>query len=89
MTRKKLYHIIFTRTASKDYKSIKDAKLLKRINTILDDLKTNPLLGKPLHGEFVDCRSIKTFSFRLIYKVEKQNVLITILRIQHRKESYR
>jgi len=89
MTRKKLYHIIFTRTARKDYESIKNIKLLKRINTILDDLKTTPLFGKPLHGEFTGCRSIRTFSFRLIYKIEKHDVIVTILRIQHRKESYR
>jgi len=89
MTRKKLYHIVFTRTAKKDYESIKDKKLLKRVNAILEDLKSNPLFGKPLHGEFVECRSVRTFSFRLIYRVGKHAVIITILRIQHRRESYR
>lgn len=89
MTRKKLYRVVFTRTARKDYEAIRDAKLLKRINSILEDLKSNPLLGKLLYGEFVECRSIKTFSFRLIYRVEKHDVVITVLRIQHRRESYR
>ena len=89
MTRRKLYRLVFTRTARKDYEAIRDAKLLKRINSILEDLKSNPLLGKPLHGEFAECRSIKTFSFRLIYRVEKHDVVITVLRIQHRRESYR
>ena len=87
--RQKLYHIVFTRTATKDYESIRDKKLLKRINTILEDLKTDPFLGKPLHGDFADCRSIRTFSFRLIYRIEKHDVVITVLRIQHRRESYR
>ena len=85
----KSYHIFFTRTAKKDYEAIKDKKLLKRINTILDDLKSNPLLGKPLHGEFIGCKSIKTFSFRIIYRIEKHDVIITVLRIQHRREVYR
>jgi len=89
MKRKKLYHIVFTRTARKDYESIKDQKLLKRINAILDDLKSNPLLGKPLHGEFIGCKSVKTFSFRLIYKIDKYRIAIIILKIQHRKQSYR
>lgn len=89
MTRKKLYRIFLTRTARKDYESIADVKLLKRINLILEDLKINPLLGKPLHGDFTECRSISTFSFRLIYRVEKHDVVITVLRIQHRRESYR
>jgi len=89
MKRKKTYHIVFTKTARKDYDSIKDKKLLKRINIILDDLVHNPLLGKPLHGEFEDCKSIRTFSFRLIYKVDRGNITIVVLRIQHRKESYR
>ena len=89
MTRKKLYYVVFTKTAQKDYESIRDKKLLTRINTILDELKSNPLLGKPLHGEFIGCRSIRTFSFRLIYRIDKQKVIITVLRIQHRRESYR
>jgi addiction module RelE/StbE family toxin len=87
--RQKLYRIVFTRTATKDYESIRDKKLLKRINIILEDLKSDPLLGKPLHGDFADCRSIKTFSFRLIYRIEKHDVVIAVLRIQHRRESYR
>ena len=89
MKEKKKYRIVFTRTARKDYESIKDKKLLKRINTILDDLLSDPLLGKPLYGEFTDCRSVRTFSFRLIYKVDKHNIVITVLRIQHRREAYR
>ena len=89
MKKEKKYRILFTRTTRKDYESIKDEKLLKRINIILDDLLFNPLLGKPLHGEFTDCKSIRTFSFRLIYKVDKRNIIITVLRIQHRREVYR
>ena len=89
MSREKHYKILFSRTAQKDYKSIKDAKLLKRINTILDDLQTNPFMGKPLQGEFEGLRSVKTFSFRLIYEIDKNILTITVLKIQHRKESYR
>jgi len=89
MRREKLYRIFLTKTARKDYVSIKNKKLLKRINTILEDLKANPLMGNPLHGEFRGCRSIKTFSFRLIYLTNRKDIIITVLRIQHRKESYR
>ena len=89
MKRKKIYSVLFTKTARKDYESIKDKKLLNRINTILEDLATDPFLGKPLHGEFSGARSIRTFSFRMIYRIDKKEIIITILRIQHRKESYR
>lgn len=89
MSRKKLYRVVFTRAALKDYEKIRDKKLLRRINIILDDLASDPMLGKPLYGEFTDCRSVKTFSFRLIYRIEKHCLVITVLRIQHRKESYR
>ncbi|MFA6637009.1 MAG: type II toxin-antitoxin system RelE/ParE family toxin [Candidatus Omnitrophota bacterium] len=89
MTRKKHYVVLFSRLAQKDYASIKDKKLLKRINVILEDLETNPFSGKPLHGEFQGCRSIKTFSFRIVYEIGKSKIVITVLRIQHRKESYR
>ena len=89
MTRKKRYIVALTKIARKDYESIKDKKLLRRINTILEDLETNPLKGKPLYGEYEGCRSIKTFSFRLIYLINKTDIIITVLKIQHRKDSYR
>ncbi len=88
MTRKKHYNVLLSRSAQKDYTSIKDKKLLRRINTILEDLEIHPFLGKPLHGEFQGCRSVKTFSFRVIYEIEKEIVIINVLRIQHRKNSY-
>ncbi len=89
MTRIKRHKVFFSRTAYKDYKSIKDKKLLKRINTILEDLEHDPFIGKPLHGEFEGLRSVKTFSFRVIYEIEKTRLIITVLKIQHRKDSYR
>jgi addiction module RelE/StbE family toxin len=89
MTRNKHYTVLLSRPAQKDYKSIKDKKLLRRINTILEDLAINPFLGKPLHGEFEGCRSIKTFSFRIVYEIDKDKIIITVLRIQNRKESYK
>ena len=89
MTRRKYYRVFLSRTAQKDYASIKDKKLLKRINIILETLAVNPFLGKPLRGEFIGLYSIKTFSFRIIYEVDKTSIVITVLRIQHRKDSYR
>ena len=89
MTRNKHYAVFLSRPAQKDYSSIKDKKLLKRINIILEDLAITPFLGKPLHGEFEGCRSIKTFSFRIVYEIERNKIVITVLRIQHRKKSYK
>ena len=89
MKRRKHYKVLLSRTAQKDYKSIKDKKLLRRINIILEDLKDNPFIGKPLHGEFEGLRSVKSFSFRLIYEIEKSSLIIIVLKIQHRKDSYR
>lgn len=89
MKRERHYKVFLARSAQKDYAAIRDKKLLRRINTLLETLKQNPFLGKPLQGEFEDCRSIRTFSFRLIYEIDKTRLIITVLRIQHRKESYR
>lgn len=90
MTQKSRYGIYLSRTAHKDYLLIYDKKLLRRINAILDEgLRDNPFLGKPLHGEFKGLWSIKTFSFRIIYEVDKTSHIITVLKIQHRRDSYR
>ena len=88
MKRKNQYKVLLSKSAQKDYASIRDKKLLRRINAILEALEIQPFLGKPLHGEFQGCRSVKTFSFRVIYEIEKNRIIITVLRIQHRKDSY-
>lgn len=50
-------------------------------------LKEFPFAGKLLSGEFKGARSLRAWPYRIIYKIEGQNIIIES--IKHRQESYR
>ncbi|MBI3306329.1 MAG: type II toxin-antitoxin system RelE/ParE family toxin [Candidatus Omnitrophica bacterium] len=87
---KQKYKIEFTKTAQKDYESIRDAKLLRGINRIIDEIKEDPYQFKKLSGPFSHLRSAKTFSFRVLYQIaENGQLLVWVISIDHRKDVYR
>lgn len=86
----KKYRIKFTKTGQKDYDSIRDAKLRRGINRILDDIKEDPHQFKKLHGPLSHLRSAKTFSFRVLYQIaENGDLLVWVVAIDNRKDVYR
>ncbi|MBI3313628.1 MAG: type II toxin-antitoxin system RelE/ParE family toxin [Candidatus Omnitrophica bacterium] len=87
---KQKYKIEFTKIAQKDYESIRDAKLLRGINRIIDEIKEDPYQFKKLSGPFSHLRSAKTFSFRVLYQIaENGQLLVWVISIDHRKNVYR
>lgn len=85
----KRFRVVLTAQARDDYEKIRNRKLLDRINEILSSLETDPFRGKPLHGAFRGLRSVKTFSYRIIYRIEGSLLVVTIIKIEHRKDVYR
>ena len=82
------YQVRFTKDARKQFEKLKDEKLKERIASILEYLGSYPLAGKMLHGEFKGCRTYKTFSFRIIYQIFHSELVIVVLKIQHRRDVY-
>jgi len=84
------YSVQFTKTAQKDYDSIRDAKLRRGINRILDEIKEDPCQFKKLSGPFSHLRSAKTFSFRVLYQIAAEGkLLVWVVAIDHRKDAYK
>ena len=83
------YTLYFTPPAQKDYQSVRDLKLKKGINRILDEIKEDPYQFKKLSGPLSHLRSAKTFSFRILYYIENKKLMITVVSIDHRKDVYR
>ena len=78
--------------------SAKARKELKQISRIyektaiieaIDDIKEDPLLGKPLNREFFGMFSYKVGVYRIVYKITEQDKKIIVLRIRHRSTVYR
>jgi len=60
-------------------------KAKKKIGSLL----LNPLLGKPLKGEFSGLRSLKAWPVRIIYIFNPKQKSITIITVDYRGDVYK
>lgn len=58
------------------------------IRSILDDLKTDPFLGKALQGDFIGLRSLRFKRYRVIYRVDAKHRVLQILLAGQRTNIY-
>lgn len=86
---KQPFSIELAASVAKDYERIRDRKLLRGINRVLDEIKVNPYPFKKLSGPFAGLRSAPTFSFRIVFRVLEEKRVILVVAIDHRKQVYR
>ena len=60
-----------------------------RVVAAIDGLKRSPLAGTLLKGQHTGLRRIRVGSFRIIYEVRNEELVILVLRVGHRREIYR
>jgi len=82
-----MFNIIFDKKAAIYFKKL-DSENKIRIGKKLEDLKTNPELGKPLTGNLSGLWSLRIGKYRLIYQIKNQELVIFILDLGHRKNVY-
>ena len=63
-------------------------KQKRQLEAGLDSLSTTPYGGKPLKGELRGYWSFRVGVYRIIYVIKETEVIVEVLRIQHRKEVY-
>ncbi|OGG14097.1 hypothetical protein A3D77_06320 [Candidatus Gottesmanbacteria bacterium RIFCSPHIGHO2_02_FULL_39_11] len=76
----------FSKNALKNLQKIPFSEHVK-IQKKLDDLMTDPFLGKKLQGEFENLRSLKAWPYRILYTIEDN--IILIYKISHRQGVYK
>jgi mRNA interferase RelE/StbE len=82
------FSISIKQSAAKALEKIpKDDRL--RVISAIDQLKTNPTAGGVLKGEFAGLRRIRIGSYRVVYEVQDQKLVVLVIRIGHRREVYR
>ncbi len=65
-----------------------DKKERNRIIDKLKDLANNPELGKPLTGKLAKLWSLRIGDYRVLYQIRRDELLIFVLKIGHRKNIY-
>lgn len=85
------YKIEFTSSAAHAFDKLFSTykPIAKRILAAIDELKTQPTLGKKLSGQLKGSRSLRVGDYRVIYIIIEHHILIQILAIGHRREIYR
>ncbi|MDZ7963194.1 MAG: type II toxin-antitoxin system RelE/ParE family toxin [Aulosira sp. DedQUE10] len=85
-----MYELTLTRKAQKFYEEV-DTSLAERLNRCFDQLRENPYEHpniKRLKGEFSGLLRYRVGDWRVVYRVDEAQSLITILLIAHRSDIY-
>lgn len=63
--------------------------LYERLARALDDLEQNPFQGKPLKGQLEGHYSYRVGSYRILYLIRRDQLLVIVIDIGHRRDIYR
>ena len=75
-------------TALKELSKIAKADR-RRIVRAIDDLPTNPFRGSALKGDLTGLRRIRVGSCRVIYEVREAVLIVLVVAVGHRRNTYR
>jgi mRNA interferase RelE/StbE len=81
------YRILYTEEAARRIGKL-DKAVKERVGKAIKKLSEQPDLGKRLTGLLSDRWSYRVGDWRILYKVKKNEVLILILTVGHRREVY-
>ena len=51
-------------------------------------LSRDPYVGKKMWGEYKDCYNYRVWSYRIIYEINKKELIILVIRVGHRQGVY-
>ena len=87
----KKYKLELTRQAEASLEKIarSDTRLYERITQIFESLQQDPFQGKPLKGGLKDRYSYRVGTYRIVYAIFRNQLLIVVIDIGHRRDIYR
>lgn len=82
------YTVRIKRSAVKALQTIAREDRLRLIGAI-DRLADTPGAGSVLKGELSGLRRLRVGSYRIVYEVQAQQLVVLVVRIGHRRDVYR
>jgi mRNA interferase RelE/StbE len=82
------YRLVFKRSVAKDLRAIPKAdvaRILKRIEVLADD--PTPPGSEKLSGQ--DRYRIRQGLYRIVYEIDGDQLVVTVVKVGHRREVYR
>ena len=84
-----MFKVRFKKSVQKDLRAFSKADQRRVLDAIQRVLAKDPHQGKALTGEFKGLYRWRTGKFRIIYDIQKDLLVVLVLRIGHRKDAYR
>jgi mRNA-degrading endonuclease RelE of RelBE toxin-antitoxin system len=56
----------------------------ERIKATLSTIANNPWIGKKLKGEYEGSYTVRVWPYRIIYDINKHELLVMVIKIKHR-----
>mgnify|MGYP000330176723 CR=1 FL=1 len=79
-----VYRVVVPKNVQKNLDKI-EPRYRKRIVIALVQLSSNPELGKKLKGKLGTERSYVVWPYRIIYRIERNQLVVLIIKIGHRQ----
>ena len=83
-----MYSIRIEKRCLRELKKIDPSLVKKAFDLIENVIAEDPYSGKALKGRYRGLYSYLFSDFRIVYEIKKQQVVVVILRIRHRKNVY-
>jgi len=83
-----VFKITFKKSVAKDLKRISKDQVKNILDKIETNLSTTPEQYPELKGKFAGLRNFRAGNYPLIFAILKEDIIL-IIRIKHRKESYK
>ncbi len=77
-----------------DRRAVREAAALpardrQRVVAAVESLRQDPLRGTPLHGEWRGFRRLRVGDHRVVYAFDGTELLVSVVRVAHRREANR
>lgn len=83
-----MYKVSIPPTVKRKLNKISKLSYKKAISEAIDELRTNPRVGKPLQLELYGRYSYRIGEYRLIYRIKEKDKLVEVIRFGHRTTVY-
>lgn len=83
-----MFRVEYASGVSKDLLKLPKGVKLRALEIVEQHLAKDPHLGKPLSGPYKGLWKYRIGDYRIIYSIEKDRLVIFVLRIRHRKDVY-
>jgi mRNA interferase RelE/StbE len=84
------YDVVVTSTARRDLQRIPPRIVPAIIEFVFGDLALNPTrVGKPLERDLAGTFSARRGPYRVLYRIDHDAEVVTVLRVAHRADVYR